>query len=182
VRIIRWAVVPFMLAAMAAWAQTPAANPGAISFVAKQMNVPVKGQFKQFSARIQFDPARPAAGKAAVEIDVASLDLGDEEFNYEMNTKTWLDTRAYPKATFVSSAIKPIAPDRLEVSGKLTIKGKTLEVTVPVTLKTDGRARVLEGTLPIRRTTFNIGEDEWRDTSVVADEVQIRFRLIAAPQ
>jgi len=182
VRIIRWAVVPIALAAIAAWAQTPTANPGTISFVAKQMNVPIKGQFKQFSAQIQFDPARPAAGKAAVEIDVASLDLGDKEFNYEMNTKTWLDTRTYPKATFISSAIKAIAPDRLEVSGKLTIKGKTLDVAVPVTLKTEGRTRVFEGTLPIRRTMFNIGEDEWRDTSVVSDEVQIRFHLIAAPQ
>lgn len=181
-RMLRWFGVPIALAAMATWAQTPTVNPGTMKFIAKQMNVPIEGQFKKFSARIQFDPTNPAAGKATVEIEVASLDLGDKDFNYEMNTKTWLDTHTYPKATFVSSAIKPIALDRLEIRGKLTIKGKTLDVTVPVTLRTEGRARVFDGVLPIQRTTFNVGEEEWRDTSVVADEVQIRFHLIAAPQ
>ncbi len=180
-KIIRWAGVPIALAAIATWAQAPSANPGTISFVAKQMNVPIDGQFKKFSAQIQFDPTNPTAGKATVEIDVASLDLGDKDFNYEMSTKTWLDTRTYPRATFISSVIKPIAPDRLEIRGKLTIKGKTLDVTVPVTFRTEGRIRVFDGALPIRRTAFNVGEDEWRDTSVVADEVQIRFHLNSTP-
>ena len=37
-----------------------------------------------------------------------------------------------------------------------------------------------DGVLPIKRTTFNIGDGEWKDTSVVADEVQIKFHVVAA--
>jgi polyisoprenoid-binding protein YceI len=32
--------------------------------------------------------------------------------------------------------------------------------------------------LPIKRLTFNIGDGEWKDTSVVADEVVIKFRVV----
>jgi hypothetical protein len=32
--------------------------------------------------------------------------------------------------------------------------------------------------LPIKRTVFNIGDGEWKDTSVVADDVQIKFRIV----
>jgi len=182
-KIIHWGRLSMVLVAMTvsglpAQADTAAA-PGSISVVAKQMNVPIEGRFKRFSAQIQFDPANPATAKATIEVDMASLDLGAEDFNYEMRTKTWFDVRTYPKATFVSKVIKPTATDRFDVSGTLTIKGKSLDVTFPATIKSDGKARVFEGTLPIRRNTFNIGEGEWRDTSVVADEVQVRFRVIA---
>jgi len=172
----------FAALATTAWALAPAAAPGSITIVGKQMNVPIEGKFKNFSSQIQFDPANPAAGKAAIEVDVASIDFGDDNFNYELRTKPWFDAKTYPKATFTSSAIKPLGKDRLVVSGKLSIKGKSADVTVPVTLKTEGTARVFEGTLPIKRTSFNVGEGEWRDTDVVADEVQIRFRLVVAPK
>jgi polyisoprenoid-binding protein YceI len=31
--------------------------------------------------------------------------------------------------------------------------------------------------LPIKRLAFGIGEGEWKDTSIVADEVVIKFRV-----
>jgi len=164
--------------AAAAAAQTPVPASGNISVIAKQMNVPIEGRFRTFSAQIEFDPARPTAAKVMIDVDVASLDFGDDDFNYELRTRTWLDARGYPKATFASQAVRPLAADRLAVSGTLNIKGKALHVTVPVTFKTEGAKRVFEGELQIRRTIFNVGEGEWRDTSVVADDVVIRFRLI----
>ena len=34
--------------------------------------------------------------------------------------------------------------------------------------------------LPIKRLAFNIGEGEWKDASTVADDVQIKFRIVNA--
>jgi polyisoprenoid-binding protein YceI len=50
----------------------------------------------------------------------------------------------------------------------------------PVSFKTEGGQQVFEGVLPIKRLQFNIGEGEWKDTATVADEVQIRFHIVAA--
>ena len=154
-----------------------AAPPGMITITGKQMGTPVTGQFKNFTAQIQFDAAKPTASKATIEVDTASIDIGLEDFNQELRSKTWFDSKAHPKATFVASAIKAGGAERMEVSGKLTIKGRMREVTFPVAVKNEGTLRVFEGALPIRRTDFNVGEGEWKATDTVADEVQIRFRI-----
>ena len=162
-----------------ALAQLDAAKSSVVA-VSKQMGVPVEGRFKRFSAQVSFDPARPAEGKASVEIDIASFDLGAEDFNRETVKPEWFNAAKFPKATFVTSAIKPAGPGKFEAAGKLTIKGLTRDIVAPVSFKTEAGQQVFEGMLPIKRLQFNIGEGEWKDTSTVADDVQIKFRLVTA--
>ncbi|QNA87552.1 YceI family protein [Massilia sp. Dwa41.01b] len=150
-----------------------------VAAVFKQMNVPVEAKFKSFTANIDYDAARPEASKAVVEILTASMDLGDAEYNREVAKKEWFNTAQFPKASFVSTAIKSAGPGKLNVAGKLTLKGKTSDVNFPLTVKTEAGKQVFEGQLPIRRLAFNIGEGEWKDTSMVADEVVIKFRIAA---
>jgi polyisoprenoid-binding protein YceI len=151
-----------------------------VSAVFKQMNVPVESKFKSFNAQIDYDAAHPDASKARVDIDTASLDIGDPEYNGEIAKPEWFSSAKYPKASFVSTAIKAAAPGKLTVTGKLTIKGKSADVSFPLTVRPEGGKQVFEGQLPIRRLAFNIGEGEWKDTSMVADEVVIKFRVAAA--
>lgn len=145
----------------------------------KQMGVPVEAPFKQFNAQIDYDAARPASSKATVEILTASLDLGDPDYNKEVAKKEWFNAAQFPKATFVSSAITPAGAGKFNVAGKLSIKGRSANVSFPLLAKTEAGKQVFEGSLPIRRLAFNIGEDEWKDTSMVADEVLIKFRVVA---
>ena len=148
--------------------------------ISKQMGVPVEGKFQRFSAQVSFDPARPAEGRASIDIDIASFDLGDADFNRETAKKEWFDAAKFPKATFVTSAIKPAGAGRFEAAGKLTIKGIARDVVAPVNFKAEGGQQVFEGVLPIKRLQFNIGEGEWKDTATVADDVQIKFRIVTA--
>jgi polyisoprenoid-binding protein YceI len=151
-----------------------------VAAVFKQMNVPVEAKFKSFSAQVDYDAAHADAAKARVDIDTASIDLGDPEYNKEVAKKEWFNAAQFPKASFVSTAIKPLGAGKLNVAGKLTIKGRTADVNFPLTVKPEGGRQVFEGQLPIRRLAFNIGEGEWKDTSMVADEVVIKFRVAAA--
>ncbi|UTY57550.1 YceI family protein [Massilia sp. erpn] len=150
-----------------------------VSAVFKQMNVPVESKFKKHNIVIDYNAATPDASKASVEVDTASLDLGEAEMNKEVAKKEWFNSAQFPKATFVSSAIKSAGAGKLNVSGKLSIKGKTADVTFPITVKTEGGKQVFEGALPIKRLAFNIGEGEWKDTGMVADEVTIKFHVVA---
>jgi polyisoprenoid-binding protein YceI len=151
-----------------------------VSAVFKQMNVPVEARFKTFSAQLDYDPAHPETAKAQVAVDTASMDLGDPEYNREVSKKEWFNSTQFPKATFVSSSIKPAGAGKLTVAGKLTIKGKSTDVSFPVSARTEAGKQVFEGQLPIHRLAFNIGEGEWKDTSMVADEVVLKFRVTAA--
>lgn len=152
-----------------------------VAAVFKQMGVAVESRFTKFGAQIDFDPATPDASKASVDIDVTSFDLGDPDYNREVLKKEWFNAAQFPKASFVSSKIKGNGPGKLEVSGKLTIKGKTTDVSFPMTFKKEGAVQMFEGSLPIKRLVFNIGEGDWKDTSIVADEVVIKFRVLAKP-
>ncbi|MGU7770986.1 YceI family protein [Burkholderia sp. MR1-5-21] len=151
-----------------------------VSAVSKQMNVPTEGVFKKFAAQIKFDPAKAAQGTAQVSIDIASFDIGDKMYNDQVAGKDWFDAKAYPQATFVSSAIAPAGGNKYNVTGKLTIKGKAETVTLPVTITQNGATQTFDGVLPIKRSAFNVGTGEWKDTSVVADEVQIKFHIVSA--
>lgn len=167
----------FTLPAVAAVLKTDSSK-SSVSAVFKQLNVPVEAKFKKFNAHIDFDNAKPETSKANMEIDVTSFDLGDPEYNKEVLKKEWFNGAQFPRATFVSSSLKPAAAGKFDVAGKLTIKGKTADVSFPLTVKKEGASQVFEGALPIKRLAFNIGEGEWKDTSMVADEVVIKFRVV----
>jgi polyisoprenoid-binding protein YceI len=152
-----------------------------VAAVFKQMNVPVEAPFRTFSAQIDYDAAKPAAAKASIDITTASFDIGDAMYNKEVAKKDWFNSAQFPKASFVSTAIAPAGAGKLNVSGKLTLKGKSANVTFPLTVKAEGGKQIFEGQLPIKRLAYNIGEGEWKDTSMVADEVVIKFRITAVP-
>jgi len=148
-----------------------------ITVLSRQMNVPVEAPFRKFTAQVSFDPAKPEGGSARIEIDLASFDIGDAEINESVREPNWFDTKRYPAARFVSTSIRALGGGRYEARGPLTIKGKSLEAIAPFTVKASGADRIYEGAFPIRRLQYNVGDAHWRDTSVVADEVQVKFRL-----
>ncbi len=162
-------------------AHAAAIDPAAttISAQLKQLGVPVTGRFKKLTGSVEFDAQQLAKAKGTVDIDVASFDLGDKDYNAEVAKKDWFDAKAHPKATFTLGTVTT-AGSQYKATGKLSIKGKTLDINFPVTIKAEHGQQVFEGQVPVKRTFFNIGEGEWKDTSIVADEVIIKFKIVAA--
>ena len=152
----------------------------AVSFGYKQMNVPLDGHFQRFNGRISFDPAKPTLARAEIDIELASIDVGFAEGNDEVAGKLWFNTRQFPVARFVSSSIKPLGNSRYEVAGKMSIKGRTLDAKTPATFRQEGALGVFEGSFVLKRGDYGIGEGMWADYGTVANEVQIRFRLVAS--
>jgi polyisoprenoid-binding protein YceI len=148
-----------------------------IGFVFKQMGVPVEGHFKKFDAQINFDAAKPATSKVAFTVDIASATLGSPETDAELPKAVWFNTAKFPQATFASSGFKTLGVGKYEVTGKLSIKGQSRDVVVPVTMTQSGAVTTAVGVFPIKRLGFKIGENEWADTSMVADDVQVKFKL-----
>jgi polyisoprenoid-binding protein YceI len=148
-----------------------------ITFVSKQMGVPVEGRFKKFDAQIAFDPTKPQTGNIAVTIDNASVTLGSPEPDAELPKAPWFNTAKFPQATFQSSSIKGLGGGKFEVAGKLAIKGNTHDAIIPVVLTQAGATTTASGVLTLKRLAYKIGENEWADTAMVADDVQVKFKL-----
>ena len=80
-------------------------------------------------------------------------------------------------SSFASSAIKPLGGGRFDVAGTLSIKGSSQPVVVPVTVTQAGGTSTASGSFTIKRLDFKIGEGEWTDTSMVANDVTVKFKL-----
>ena len=166
-----------LLLAAPAWS-APSPAQSDIAFTFRQMGVPVDGHFKKFDAQLAFDPKNAAAGKVTLSIELGSATLGDAATDAELVKPEWFNVKKVPTATFQSTAIKALGGGKFEATGKLTIKGQVKDVVVPVALAQAGGTTTATGAFAIKRLDFNIGEGEWKDTAMVANDVQVKFKLV----
>jgi polyisoprenoid-binding protein YceI len=151
-----------------------------IGFVSHQMGVPVAGTFAKFDAQVQLDAAAPEKGRFEVNVDLASVQLPTRDAMAEVLKPGWFDTARFPRASFSSTAIRHSGHGNYEIGGRLTIKGHARDIVVPVRVEQAGERTTATGEVTVPRLAFAIGDGEWADPSLVADEVQIRFRLVMA--
>jgi polyisoprenoid-binding protein YceI len=141
-----------------------------------QMNVAVDGSFTRFKGSVAYDAARPEQSSAELAIDTASFDIGDEEYNAEVRKPEWFDAKAHPTATFKSSAVRSLGAGRFEVTGTLSLKGRTQTVKAAVGVKDEGKLRRFEGELPLSRKAFALGDAGWDE--VLEDKVVVKFVIV----
>ena len=155
------------------------ANNSTVGFAYKQMGVPVAGSLKKFDAQFSFDPANLPLAKAVFDMHLDSIDAGAQEANDEISKKAWFDIQTFPQAKFVSTGIKALGGNRYEVSGKMTIKGRTKDIAANFTFNPQSNVAVFDGSFMLNRADFAIGEGAWADFGIVADEILIQFHLLA---
>lgn len=174
------------LVALPALAQSPAATAAAqtlvpgkseLTFVAKQLGVPLQGRFKSFQVQSAFDPKAPATSKIAFSLDLGSVAL-NADADRELVKPEWFGTAKFPKATFQSSAIKALGGGKFEVAGKLTLKGQAHDLTVPVQVSQAQGLSTATGSFVLKRLDFKVGEGDWADASIVANDVQVSFKFV----
>lgn len=150
-----------------------------ITFVSKQMGVPIEGKFSAFNAQIAFDPDHPETTKAQVEIKMTSIDAGNPDSNDEVRSKGWFNVEQFKTAKFESVSFKANGGGFYEAMGKMTIKGVTQPVKIPFAVKLENNIATLEGNFPISRKQFGIGTSDWTD--IVGDEVKLLFHFNLGP-
>lgn len=150
-----------------------------ISFTYKQLGQRVYGTFGDFEGTLSFDTQQPEAGHALLKIQLASIDAGSPDANDELQRASWFDTATFPVGVYESTAVTPLGDNRFKISGNLTIKGTTRPVAVDVVLKEQSGIGVFDGEFILKRGDFRIGEGEWAGNSVVSNDINIKFKMVA---
>ncbi len=105
-----------------------------IGFSVKHMAVAtVHGEFKKFGGTIDIDDKNPANSKLDINIDAASIDTGNDKRDGHLKSPDFFDVAKYPTITFKSKTVKVVSPTAWDVSGDLTMHGKTKEIMLHVT-------------------------------------------------
>ena len=105
----------------------------AVDFRIRHMMSTVTGRFTDFDALVAVDRARPAASSVEFTIQAASIDTSTANRDKHLRSADFFDVEKYPQITVKSSKVEPAGNDRFNVTGNLTMRGVTKEVTLPVT-------------------------------------------------
>src|SRR5579884_1464308 len=123
-----------------------------VGFAVKHMMVStVRGSFKKFEGTIHLDEQNPAASQVDVTVDVNSIDTGDERRDGHLKSPDFFDAATYPTMTFKSTKVEKLSDEKFRITGDLTIRGTTRQVTLDVELT--GETRDMQGQ---RRAGFEV--------------------------
>ncbi|WP_446432499.1 YceI family protein [Pseudomonas sp. 1152_12] len=150
-----------------------------ISFTFQQFGQRVYGTFSDFEGSLSFDTQKPEAARALLTIQLASINAGSQDTNTQLQQAAWFDTATYPVGVYESSGATALGNNRYTISGNLTIKGITRPVAITVLLKEQSGIGVFDGEFVLKRADFKIGEGEWAGNSVVSNDINIKFKMVA---
>ena len=159
-----------------------------LGFVARHaMVTKVRGAFNEFTGSATIDGDDPAKSSATVTIQVASIDTRQAQRDEHLRTNDFLDVANFPTITFNSTAIKHVGGNDFEVTGDLTIKDVTKQVTIPLEFTgsaTDpfGNQRIgFEGSTDIVRSDYGVTYNAALETGgvLVSDKIVLEFEVSA---
>lgn len=108
-------------------------NHSAAQFAVKHMGIStVRGAFSKVSGSVQYDPSDPSKTAIDVTIDTNSIDTRVEARDKDLRSPRFFDVEKYPTMTFKSKRVEAAGKGKLKVTGDLTIRGVTKEVTLDV--------------------------------------------------
>ena len=176
-------------------------DPKGVNNVQFKLDAPLEtttGTANGISGTVVFDADAPAATTGKIVLATNSLTVGNPLMREHLHSANWLDVAKYPEITFEASKVANVkskgAQVTADVTGNLTVKGITKEVTVPVSFtyladklgarfgdeKIKGDLLVLRATFEINRNDFNIQPGQYTDK--VAENIQLSFAIAGASQ
>jgi polyisoprenoid-binding protein YceI len=163
------------------------AGHSAVGFSVRHLMITnVRGEFEKYRGEVTFDPARPEATRIDAAIDVASLNTREAKRDADLRSPLFFDAESHPEMTFVSKGARAGGEGGLEVTGELTIRGTTREVTLairdisPIQVDMRGNRRIgATASTKIKRSDFGMTWNKTLETGgvVVGDVVTITLEL-----
>jgi polyisoprenoid-binding protein YceI len=159
-----------------------------IGFVARHaMVTKVRGAFNEFTGTAELDGANPANSKVQVTIQAASIDTRNAQRDGHLRSNDFLAMDEYPQITFTSTGARQVDETTFELTGDLTIKGVTNEITIPFEFEGAakdpfGNERVgFEGSVAINRKDYGVTWNAALEGGgvLVSDKVTLEFEVSA---
>lgn len=174
-----------LISISAASADTPATSlphytqtGGTLEFSFEQAGADSKGAFRKFATTLDYDEKNPAGGKLNVTVQIGSVDTQDKERDGMIVDTDLLNAAKFATATYSGTLAK--AGAGLEAVGKLTIRGVSKDVRLPLTIKPAANGLELAGEVKIKRLDFGVGQGDWKATDSVGDVVTVRYKVALA--
>lgn len=172
-------IAPALIAALlttavdaAEWQVVP--DSSTVRFIGTQEGSAFRGRFRDFSAKIDFDPANPSAGKIVGVVKMDSAETGDAERDASLLEKDWFNPQKFMESRFESERIERLDDGSFAAHGQLTLIGVSKPVTLAFKFDVTKPNAHFAGGFDIKRLDFGLG---WPATNWIADNVAVQIEL-----
>jgi polyisoprenoid-binding protein YceI len=154
-----------------------AATGSALTFTFDQAGAANKGAFRQFNTQLAYDEGNHAASSLNVTVQISSIDTQDQERDESLRSADLFDAAKFPTAVYVATSLERGADGKLHAAGKLTLRGVTRELRLPLKVTPAGTGVELSGETTIRRLDYGVGQGDWKSTEAVGDAVKLQYKV-----
>ena len=148
-----------------------------------------EGLFRDFSGEIKLNRALPALSSVNLTVQVASIDTRNDTRDGVLRSDDFFDAAKYPAMTFQSKKVETAGTDTYNVTGDLTIRGVTRQITIPVkfnganAVQGVGELAGFETSFTVDRTDYGVNGSKWSGGQLLlSKEVQIHLTVGAVRQ
>lgn len=154
----------------------------------------INGFAKGISGTISYDPDKPEALSGKIVVDASSLSVPNPMMQDHLHGAQWMDVAKHPEITFEAVKVSNVkrSDNRVtaDVTGKMTMRGVTRELTVPVSFTylkdmlgargggKQGDLLVVRANFTVKRADFGINPGAPADK--VAEEIALTLSLAGA--
>ncbi len=150
----------FVIVSLASWSQglVPQDEGSSVTFTIRNFGVKVNGTFTGLAGGIQFNPKDLSTARFEVSVSASTVNTGIDLRDKHLKKEEYLDVEHFPIIRFVSKGVAAgAAKENFTITGDLSMKGKTKQITFPFTARQSEGATVFTGTFQINRKDFDIG-------------------------
>ena len=166
------------LAGTSTWQLDP--NHSTAQFTVRHLGISnVQGDFTKVTGTVQLDDQDITKSSVNITIDVNSIDTRVQMRDNDLKSEHFFNVAQFPTITFQSTKITKTGDSSAKMTGNLTIRGVTKEVTLDVTGPTaavkamGGLRRGAAATAKINRQDFGVSADP----GMVGDEISLQIDL-----
>ena len=153
----------------------PVDQGSSVKFEIKNFGFTVNGSFTGLKGTVQFEPNALDNSSFNVSIDANTINTGIDMRDDHLRDESYFNVKKYPRIQFVSSHVTPgKKAGTFFVSGNLTIKETTKEISFPFTAQPQADGLVFNGEFKINRRDFSLG-----GSSTISNELLVKLEVVA---
>jgi polyisoprenoid-binding protein YceI len=145
-----------------------------VKFTVKNFGLNTPGTFRGLKGTIQFNPSNLSSASFDVSVDVNTINTGISMRDSHLKREEYFYTEKYSNISFVSTGVKT-ANDGYIISGQLTIKGVSKDISFPFTAVTQNGGILFSGNFTINRKDFDVGGS----SAVLSNNVDVSLKIFA---
>ena len=139
----------------------------------------VIGKFDVFDGFVSLDLSNQSNNKALVNVRIDSLDINYKRYKDLVLSEVFFDAKKYPLGLIDTNNFKFNYEDnKINLTGELTIKDKSQNIPIDIEIiKLASELVQVKSDVSFSRNDFDIGTGNWKNTTILKDEIKIKANI-----